>query len=804
MRPVLFISGFLLFVLFGQLNKLYAQKPLQAILGLVKDNTTNEPLQGANIVLLGSDPLIGAVTDESGKFRLEKVEVGYVSLKISFVGYQVVELSNMELWSGKELVLNIFMDEIPVDANEVEIVARIDKSGSINRMTSVSARTFTVDDTRRFAGSRNDVARMASNYAGVQTASDSRNDIVIRGNSPSYLQWRIEGIEVPNPNHFASFGSTGGPVNMINNNQLGNSDFLTAAFPGEYGNALSGIFDLKFKNGNTDSYEFLGQIGFNGFELGAEGPISRNRGSSFTTSYRYSTMGIFQLLGVTFGTGTAVPEYQDLSFKVNFPTKKAGTFSVYGIGGLSSIEFLDSERDTNEVDFYGGEGYDLKSGSKMAAIGINHVISVGIAAYVKSGISFSYNDYYADQDSISPINSTIIPIYRSDFKESRVNITSFYKKRLNANNNFQTGFVVSMYFSNLHDSIFRPNLNGFIDGVNYQGDAWLIQPYFTWQFKLRENMVFNAGIHAQFYTFNSTYSIEPRFGFKWFVSPKSTLSFGYGLHSQILPPLVYNKESVQPDGTYEKFNTQLSMLKAHHLVVGYDLNINNFLRFKTELYYQYLFKAAVNANEPDPYSILNQGTAFYFYSPDTLKSTGTGQNYGLELTVEQFLNRGMYFLGTVSLFQSLYKGSDEIQRSTAYNSNFVINALFGKDFKLHENSSDPKLTSVQRFVGFDVKLSYAGGRRYIPINEDESKIQGQPVYYYDLAYQEKFPNYFRTDLKIYFRMNMKKLDTEIAIDIQNIFNTQNIYSQNFNASNGEVYYTYQLGMLIIPQFVINF
>jgi hypothetical protein len=547
-------------------------------------------------------------------------------------------------------------------------------------------------------------------------------------------------LEVPNPNHFASFGTTGGPVNMVNNNQLDNSDFLTAAFPGEYGNALSGIFDLKFKNGNTDNYEFLGQIGFNGFEFGAEGPVSRKNGSSFTASYRYSTMGIFKLLGVTFGTGTAVPEYQDFSFKVNLPSKKAGTFSVYGMGGLSSIEFLDSERDTKEVDFYGGEGYDLRSGSRLAVIGLSHVINIGSTAFVKSGISYTYSDYYANQDSISPINKEIIPIYRSDFKESRVNITSFVKKRLNAKNNFQTGFVATYYMNNLHDSIFLVSLDQFADGVNYKGDAWLIQPYFNWQFKYRESIVINAGLHGQFYTYNADYSLEPRFGVKWFVSPSSALSFGYGMHSQILPALVYNKESRQPDGGYAKFNTSLSMLKSHHFVVGYDLEINNYLRFKSEVYYQAIYKAAVNAHEPDPYSILNQGTEFYFYSPDTLKSTGTGQNYGLELTIEQFLKRGMYFLGTVSLFQSKYKGSDDILRNTAFNSNFILNGLFGKDFQLHKNSDNPKLISIQRFIGFDIKVSYAGGRRYIPINEEESKIQGQPVYYYDRAYDEKFPN----------------------------------------------------------------
>ncbi len=783
---------------------LHAQTPVQSISGFVKDNFSNETLIGANVIVLNSHPLIGTTTDAAGKFTLTSIPVGYVSIQITFVGYKTVELNSIELESGKELVLNVYMDEMAVSGQEVEIKAKVDKTGSINRMTSVSARTFTVDETRRYAGSRNDVARMASNYAGIQTASDDRNDIIIRGNSPSGLLWQVEGHEVPNPNHFASFGTTGGPVNMINNNQLDNSDFLTAAFPGEFGNASSGVFDLRLRNGNADNFEFLGQIGLNGFELGAEGPISRKTGASFMVGYRYSFMGLFQLLGMNFGTGTAVPLYQDFSLKVNLPTKKMGTFTIYGLGGKSEIEFLGSEIDTAEIDFYGGEGMDLRSGSSLMVIGINHVINIGKSAFVKTGISYTFNDYYANIDSIGEIDKILIPKYRSYFKENRFIISSYLKKRLNSNNNFQVGAIATMYQSNIHDSILNLDLNHFVENTNYIGNAWLIRPYVTWQHKFTENLVLNTGIHSMFYTYNSTYSIEPRVGMKWHMAPSSVISFGYGLHSQLFPVLVYNQQTIMPDGSYRKMNEDLSMQKSHHFVVGYDLNINEFLRFKSEAYYQFLFNAGVNANSPDSYSTINQGSAFYFYTPDSLESTGTGYNYGVELTVEQFLNKGLYYLGTVSLFQSKFKGSDGIERNTAFNGNFIINALIGKSFQLHKNSTNPKLTKNQRIVGFDVKVSYAGGRRYVPIDEEQSKIEHRPVYLLDKAYEEQFPNYFRTDLKVYYKINMKKIYVEFAIDIQNLFNTQNIYSQNFNTSTGELYYTYQLGIYVIPQLRINF
>lgn len=783
---------------------IHAQSPVQSISGFIKDNFSNEPLPGANVIVVNSSPLIGTTSDASGRFTITEVPVGYVSLRITFVGYKTVELSNLELGSGKELVLNVYMDEVAISGQEVEIKAKVDKTGAINQMATVSARTFTVDETRRYAGSRNDVARMASNYAGVQTASDDRNDIVIRGNSPSGLLWLIEGHEVPNPNHFGSFGTTGGPVNMINNNQLDNSDFLTAAFPGEYGNATSGVFDLRLRNGNADNFEFLGQIGLNGFELGAEGPVSRKTGASFMASYRYSFMGLFQLLGMNFGTGTAIPVYQDYAVKVNLPTKKSGTFSIYGIGGWSDIEFLGSEIDTTEIDFYGGEGMDLRSGSGLMVFGLNHVINFGRSAYIKTGISYTFNDYYANIDSIGEIDKNLIPTYRSYFKENRLIISSYLKKRLNTRNNFQAGAIATLYHSDINDSVLNLDLGHFVENTNYVGNAWLLRPYITWQHKFTENLVLNAGVHSMFYTFNSTYSIEPRFGIKWFVSPSSTLSFGYGLHGQLFPVLVYNQQSILPDGTYSKMNEDLNMPKSHQLVMGYDLNINEFLRFKSEAYYQILFNAGVNANTADSYSTINQGSTFYYYTPDTLESTGTGYNYGIELTVEQFLNKGLYYLGTVSLFQSKYKGSDGIERNSAFNGNFILNALVGKSFQLHKNSSNPKLTKNQRIIGVDLKVSYAGGRRYIPIDEEQSRIEHQPVYLMDKAFEEQFPNYFRTDLKVYYKINMKKIDAEFAIDIQNLFNTQNIYSQNFNTSTGELYYTYQLGIYIIPQFRINF
>jgi hypothetical protein len=509
-------------------------------------------------------------------------------------------------------------------------------------------------------------------------------------------------------------------------------------------------------------------------------------------------MEVFDLMGVSFGTGTAVPKYEDFSFKINLPTKKAGVFSLYSIGGKSNIEFLDSKRDTNEVDFYGGEGWDMRTGSEMAVIGVNHAISINKTALLKTAVSASYQYFFVNQDSIVPESKEIIPYYYSNFKETRILFSTFLKKRMNAKNNFQVGVNVNYYMSNLQDSLFKIDMNRFITLTTYKGHSSLIRPYLSWQLKISERLVFNTGVDYMYYTFNSTSSLEPRFGVNYYLGTQSKISIGYGLHSQLLPTTVYNRETYLGNGQYVAMNHDLSLQKSHHLVLAYDWNITDFSRVKAETYFQYIFDAAINAHEKDAYSVLNQGADFYVWNPDTLVSTGTGKNYGVELTYEHFLQHGFYALSTASLFESKYKGSDVIERNTAFNSNFVFNLLLGKEWELHKNSTNPKLTSKKRVIGADIKLNWAGGRRYTPIDEYQSRIEHRPVYITNETYARQFNNYFRTDLKIYFKHGGKKSNYEMGIDLQNLTNTQNIYSQNFNTSTGEIYYTYQLGIMVIP------
>jgi hypothetical protein len=771
----------------------------QTIRGTVMDKQTRITLPGANVVLTSAEPFRGTTTNEYGNFRLDNVEVGRVSIKITFIGYQDVVMNNVSLQAGKELVLNIYMDELVMVVDEVVITHSADKTTSLNRMATVSARGFTVEETERYAGSRNDPARMAANFAGVVGVDDSRNDIIIRGNSPMGLLWRLDGVDIPNPNHWGYSGSTGGPVSMLNNTLLENSDFYTGAFPAEYGNATSGVFDLRMRSGNNERYEFLAQIGFNGFELGAEGPISRSKGSSFLVNYRYSTMGVFSALGMDFGT-VGVPYYQDLSFKLNLPNTPLGHISLFGLGGKSDIEIWNSRKKPEDVNFYTDESTDITTGSDMGVVGLTSHYTFNPNTYMKVTLAAMGQRAYSDVDTLSQTLEKF-PFYESVTIDNRISFSALVNHRFNAKHSIKGGATAKMLLSDFYDKVWRKEFDEYRNQFDFDGTSWLIEPYVQWQFRPNDRLTLNTGLHYNHFTFNNSNSIEPRIGIRYGLTAKSSINIGYGLHSQISPLFSYFFQKANSDGTYTNTNLNLGLTKSHHYVVGYDFKINSFTRVKFETYYQSIFEAPIDAVESNSFSMLNSGASFVFTMPEQLANKGKGENYGVELTIERFLNKGLYFLLTGSLFESKYTGSNNKTFNTAFNNNYVVNGLVGKEFYFGSSNSKAK-----RSLSIDLKSMIAGGKRttpWIPVLNAATQEYEQN-WNYDLAFTKKLNYYNKTDLKITFRSNKKGVTQEWGIEITNLLNNKNIQGESFNKYTGEAKYIYQTQMMAIPQWRIIF
>lgn len=787
------MKKFLVFLLLLFNQVLFSQELTQTIRGTIIDKQTQSPLPGAVVSIVNTDPIKATTSDENGKFRLEQIPLGRVPLKIYLLSYKEKNIT-VVLISGKESVLNIELEENAIQGQEVVVSSEIDKTKTNNKMATVSSRVFSTEEASRYAGSRGDPARMAANFAGVSGSNDSRNDIIVRGNSPLGVLWRLNGLDIPNPNHFGSMGSTGGPISILNNNTLDNSDFLTGAFPADYGNATAGVFDLKMRTGNNEKYEFLSMIGFNGFELGAEGPFNKKKKSgSFLINYRYSTLSVFKYLGIDFGTGSAVPQYQDLTFKVDLPTKKAGKFSIWGIGGLSYSELLQSQQ-SKKNNLYGYSSRNLLFRSNVGASGLSHTYLINSSSYIKTnlGITGQYNLINADRVDTSKSPPTVRPEYRDVSYTIRYTGNVTYNKKFNARNFINAGLYMDFYNTKFVDSIDTYG-TGFVTLRNYKGNTQLGRAFIQWKHAFTEKLSLNTGFSYQLLTLNKSQSPEPRFGLTYEISKKQSVSFGAGLHSQVQPLYVYFATANLGNGVTKETNRNLDFTKAAHAVLAYDVNLFNSFRIKTELYYQYLYRVPVRTRK-DYFSTINLGADFESPNVDSLVNNGTGENYGLELTLEKFYSRGYYFLVTASLFESKYTASDKVVRNTAFNGNYVFNALGGKEFKIRERHT----------LGLDVKVTYAGGKRYVPINLPASILTNTEVRDKTVAYQPQYDPYFRIDMKPSYKLNTKRFTHEISVDIQNITRHDNIFQQQYDLNTQTIKTDYQLKFFVIPQYRLTF
>ena len=819
------ISRFILIVFTSFSVFGFAQNLTQTIKGRITDKESRSALTGA-IVRLASDTTfkLATQTDDEGYFRLENIPIGRHDFTISYIGYKTITIPDVTISSGKEVVLTIELEEAIQETEEV-IVTNSDKSGTLNEMSTVSSRMFRVEETERYPGSRQDPARMAANFAGVQGSNDTRNDIVVRGNSPSALLWRLEEVDIPNPNHFNVAGSMGGPVSIINNKYLGASDFMTGAFPAMYGNANGGVFDVRMRNGNADKYENTFQFGLLGTELTSEGPLKRSSRASYLVTYRYSTLEMLQGLKINLGTN-AVPKYQDAGFKVNLPTKKAGTFSIWGIGGMSSIDIVVSKfKDFSEInESYGEKNRDQYFRTSMGVAGVSHLYQLNKKTFLKTILAQSGNTTASHHDFVIRDNNSapVFPysnILIYDQHEAKTTLAFYVNTKLNARNSYKAGFYVSNLYNNFYDKV---KIVGVQDTtptmiqnslykvrINEVSSYQLIQPYAQWRFKMRENLVLSTGIFSQFLSLNNAFVVEPRAGVRWEIKPRHTLSFGYGLHSQMQSTYIYfarpdtlvENGVKTPNVNREEANKNLGFSRNQHFVLGYDLNVNKEFRIKIETYYQNLWNIPVYAVSSG-ISLVNQGATFTRFFPlYSMENKGTGQNYGIELTVEKFFSKHYFFLWSTSLFDSKYTGSNGKTYDTDFNGNYVTNLLAGLEYGMGK--------SKKNTLSFGSKLTYAGGRRYSPADvAASSKI-------YDIVPQEdkinslQFPNYFRFDLRVAYKVNNKKVTHEIALDLVNVLNTKNVLALSFspdpkNPTADPLRKNYQLGRLPLFYYKIDF
>ncbi len=757
----------------------------QLVRGTITDQVLQKPVAGATVSL----PIIGrsVQTDANGNFRFADVPVGAQKLHITHIAFKELLLENLVVNAGKELVLTITMEGTVRMENEVIITTNTKKNKPLNDMSTVSARAFTVEETQKYAAAVNDPLRMATGFPGVMAADDGNNDIIIRGNAPTGLLWKMEGVDIPNPNHFSEAAGTGGGISILSAQLLSNSDFVTGAFASEYGNALSGVFDLKLRKGNNEKKEYTLQAGFLGLNATAEGPFKSSYKGSYLINYRYSTLSLLNKLGVNLTTGST--NFQDLSYNVYLPTKRYGNFSFFGFGGLSSDREEAEKDSTKWMDI--GERYESRFHSNTGLTAATHSILLGDKTALKSSIAYSYNSN-GDKEKYIEDNYEFSDTYKDDYRTKKLNIATTLNHKFDNKTSLRTGAIINLIRFNFYEQSSDDPGAPLKENINTNVATQTVQAFVQGQYRASDNLTLNLGAHYLQLLYSNTSSVEPRASVKWDVSRKSSFAFGYGLHSQVQAWGVYFAEINAANNTKQQPNKNLDFTKAHHFVLSHNYLLAKSLRLKTELYYQELFNVPVSASMTNTGSTLN---IISEYITEPLVNKGTGRNYGVELSLEKYLSNNFYWMLSNSFYQSKYTALDGVERNTRFNGNHINTLLAGKDFVSERKS---------KTFGINIKTIYAGGLRTTPIDAAQSRLKGYTVFNEQQAFSLQNPSYFRTDLRLSMKWNRKKRTNTLSLDVQNLTNRQNVYNQWFDGVQGKVVYNYQNGLIPILNYKVEF
>jgi len=782
----------------AQVNYSAAPASSQIIRGTIHDSETERPLLGATLSLEDPTQAYPAVSGRDGSFTFGRVPIGRYQLVVRFLGYETQVISEILLESGKQQIIDVRL-RAGVETLTETVVKGIRPDYSVS-----SVQTISPEQILRFPATYLDPARLATAYAGVINTNDQANNLSVRGNSPAGLVWRLEGVEVVNPNHLSNAGTigdrplpSGGGVNILSAQLLNSTRFLSGAFTPEYGNTLGGIMDMRFREGNNQKHEFTAQAGLIGIDLAAEGPLNRRTGATYLVNYRYSFTGLLGLMGITFG-GEDI-RFQDLSVNLALPTRR-GKLTLFGVMGKSSNDFTAKTDSLREED---KDRFSIRFDSWMSAGGLTYTQSLQNHWHWRVSAVASANINTRNQmpgvSALGELSGNPFQYDRST--NARATLHNQFTHRARDDRRLQAGLYLTRWYGSAGvwrgtaDLGAAPRAGRVQEGVL---GAWLIQPYANYQWTPSEKLTLNTGLHANLFTLNkNSFSLEPRVSVRYQPLERHTLTLAYGLHSQTQQPIVYLSQPM-----YQVANTNnldLGLTKAHHLVAGYTYRYDETASIKVEAYYQSLFKVPVAAdrgtrpaNEPfySGYSVLNLLDINEFAQQTIpLVNKGLGRNTGLELTYQKLLVKNYYLLLTGSLYDSKYQTLDGVWRDTRFNGRHAVNLTGGKEYVTQRNTHT-------RIWGFNARISQLGGFRDRPVDAEASTTAGATVYA-SRDFGVQLPDYFRADLRVYWKKSRVHYSRTLSLDLMNVTNAQNQAYSYYDAVQKKVVQKFQLGLLPI-------
>lgn len=762
----------------------------QSVRGTVKDAITGEPLVGATVKIAEMNGMTGAVSDIDGNFSINVGKAGRFTIETSYVGYEPSVMKEVMIAGSKETLLNIELRENNREISEVVVRPRVNKEATVNPLALAGGVMLSMEEASRYAGGYNDPARLVTAFAGISGSSDG-NDISVHGNSPQTMQYRIEGIEVFNPTHFADLYGVGyGVVGALNSNVVGNSDFFVSTFNANYNNSLSGVFDIKLRPGNNNTYEHNIQLGTVGLEGTSEGPISKKNNSSYILNYRYGFTGFANKIGLLTDLGSVI-DFQDFSVKLNFPTKKAGTFSVFGMFMFDKgwDEKLKLE-DVHSLFDAGNNDYGLDN----LLAGVTHKIHFGkdwtwrtTAAYNMMHTyfnSFYWNLKFDSNNALVGYGEGKEPFSYLKQNEDRVVFNTELTKQVTKKWLTQFGGEYSHRFFDLSyrsaDKVYEP-----VPALPFyatKDNTGLANLFWTNHLELTNNFALNIGVSGNYFMLNKELSLEPRVSAKWDINEKNSLSLGYGLHSMVekLDTYFYQDEKGN------MVNKNLDLTKSHQTLLTFMHKFTDNLNLRFNAYYQYGFDVPVGIDGSNFCTVNRE----FRYIDEALVSKGNTRNYGADLTLEQYMQHGYYGQINGSLFKSEYRGVDKVWHNQKFDRGYMIKFLAGKEWMMGKRK--------QNQLNVSFKYTLQGGLRYTPIdlvemqrnlaayNAGKEALYEENVLKKNEVMSGKFDPSNVFDLTISYKINGKKVSHTIAFEGLNVLQTEYPFAQRFDLKTGQI------------------
>lgn len=739
----------------------------QNVRGTIKESFTERVIEGVIVKLLVDNSTYKqTVSDAKGNFIFTDVQIGFYDILYTHISYKSFIQPSITVTVSKETVLNTVMESRAKELEEVEV--NFDKERGIpnNEMANSSVFSIHPNDARRLAGGLDDPIRVTGTLPGVTAATNfSANFVSIRGNSPRSLKYQMEGVELPNPTHFARIGSSGGTFTIFSMQLMDKSDFYTGAFSAQFGDALGGVFDVKFKKGNSKQHEMTFQIGSLGVEFGSEGPLSKKNNSSYVLNYRYATVGLARI------GNPSQPTYQDLAFNIDIPLAKSkGKLQFFAIAGTSD-RTRSALKDSSEWK----ESLDrttLYLASTTATMGGVYKKYIGSKSVLKATVVGSYSKQSDNKDYVQN-DFSIINQKINEYTSTPITGALSFKHKFGIKHSNITGLSYNTTGHNWKAEKYSFNQNKQIVLMDGTGRSDILKAYTQSKFSLTEKFNILAGVHFLKYNVTNQQTVEPRLSLNYQLNSKHSLSLSSGMHSQVENYATYLYEETDLNGDVINPNKNLGLSKAIHYILGYRGKVFTNHRLRIEAYFQQLYDVPVDSLTFSTINIEELSDL------RTLTNSGTGQNYGVDVGFERYTDNGLYYIFNSSVWRSLYKAGDGVQRSSAFDNNYNLRFIVGKEYKLRASKNKKGIDRYRAF-SWNGSLNILGGQTYTPLDFANSKIEQETIYDESLAYTEKGKTLLFLDFNFSYTINKKKRKTVWAIQVKNLLNNGNALYREYD------------------------